>query len=102
MASQASQEAKDNMVFDSQTKTFSQTSKYYGALYSDYFKSAQEQHDYLDRAEKADEYSRQSIIATALLTASVVILGELTRKSERRKENRSDPFFAFRSSSDLI
>jgi len=80
VASQVSQEAEDNMVFDKQSNTFSLTPKYYDVLYSDYFNSTQVEHDYLDRAEKADEYSRQSIIATALLTAAVVILSELTRK----------------------
>ena len=80
VASQVSQEAKDNMVFDKQSNIFSLTPNYYDVLYSDYFNSTQAEHDYLDRAEKADEYSRQSIIATALLTAAVVILSELTRK----------------------
>ncbi|MDQ3873763.1 MAG: hypothetical protein M3258_09165 [Thermoproteota archaeon] len=88
VSSQVSQEAKDNVVFDRQSNTFSLTSKYYDALYSDYFKSAKEQHDYIDRAENADEYSRQSIIATALLTALVVIMSELTRKKEREKERK--------------
>jgi hypothetical protein len=80
IASEVSQEAKDNMVFDKHNNTFSLTPKYYDVLYSDYFNSTQAEHDYLDHAEKADEYSRQSIIATALLTAAVVILSELTRK----------------------
>jgi hypothetical protein len=80
IASKVSQEAKDNMVFDKQSNTFSLTPKYYDVLYSDYFNSTQAEHDYLDRAEKADEYSRESIIATAFLTAAVVILSELTRK----------------------
>ena len=83
LASQISQEAKDNMVFDKQSNMFSLTPKYYDVLYSDYFNSVQEEHDYLDRAELADEYSRASIIATSLLTATVVIFSELTRKKEK-------------------
>jgi hypothetical protein len=71
LASQVSQEAKDNRVFDNQSNMFSLTPKYYDFLYSDY---------YLDRAELSDEYSRLSIIATALLTATVVIFSELSRK----------------------
>jgi hypothetical protein len=82
VASQASQEAKDNMVFDKHNNTFSLRPKYYDVLYSNYLNSTQAEHDYLDHAEKADEYSRQLIIATALLTAAVVILSELMRKKE--------------------
>jgi hypothetical protein len=73
LASQVSQEAKDSNMF-------SLTPKYYDVLYSDYFNSVQAEHDYLDRAELSDEYSRLSIIATALLTATVVIFSELSRK----------------------
>ena len=80
LASQVSQEAKDNRVFDNQSNVFSLTPKYYDVLYSDYFNSVQAEHDYLDRAELSDEYSRLSIIATALLTATVVIFSELSRK----------------------
>jgi hypothetical protein len=82
ISAQVSQEAKDNMVFNNQSNTFSLTPKYYEVIYTDYFNSMQAEHDYLDQAEKADEYSRQSIIATAVLTAGVVILSELTRKKE--------------------
>jgi hypothetical protein len=71
------------MVFDKQSNMFSLTPKYYDVLYSDYFNSVQEEHDYLDRAELSDEYSRASIIATSLLTATVVIFSELTRKKEK-------------------
>jgi hypothetical protein len=70
----------DNRVFDNQSNMFSLTPKYYDVLYSDYFNSVQAEHDYLDRAELSDEYSRLSIIATALLTATVVIFSELSRK----------------------
>ena len=80
LASQVSQEAKDNRVFDKQSNRFSLTPKYYDVLYSDYFNSVQAEHDYLDRAELSDEYSRLSIIATSLLTATVVIFSELSRK----------------------
>jgi hypothetical protein len=83
--SQLSQEAKDNMAFDRQSNTFSLTRRYYDIIYSDYLNSTRAEHDYLDRAEKSDEYSRQSIIATALLTAAVVILSELTRKKKETK-----------------
>jgi hypothetical protein len=83
VASQVSQEAKDNMLFDKQSDIFSLTPKYYDVLYSDYFNSDRAQHDYLDRAELSDEYSRQSIIATSFLTATVVIFSELTRKKEK-------------------
>ncbi|MFL6478317.1 MAG: hypothetical protein ACJ707_05810 [Nitrososphaera sp.] len=82
VAAQVSQEAKENMVFDKQSNTFSLTPKYYEVIYTDYFNSMQAEHDYLDHAEKADEYSRQFIIATAVVTAGVVILSELTRKKE--------------------
>ena len=82
LASQVSQEAKDNIVFDNQSNMFSLTPKYYEVLYSDYFNSVQEEHDSLERAELSDEYSRDSIIVTSLLTATVVIFSELTRKKE--------------------
>jgi hypothetical protein len=85
LASQVSQEAKNNMVFDKQSNTLSLTPMYYDVIYLDYFNSTQAEHDYLDHAELSDEYSRQSIIATSLLTATVVIFSELTR----RKENSS-------------
>jgi hypothetical protein len=85
LASQVSQEAKDNIVFDNRSNMFSLTPKYYEVLYLDYFNSVQEEHDYLERAELSDEYSRDSIIVTSLLTATVVIFSELTR----RKENNS-------------
>src|SRR5215210_8383768 len=84
LASQVSQEANDNRVFDNQSNMFSLTPKYYDVLYSDYFNSVQAEHDYLDRAELSDEYSRLSIIATALLTATVVIFSELSRKKVNR------------------
>lgn len=80
LASQVSQEAKDNRVFDNQSNMFSLKPKYYDGLYLDYFNSVQAEHDYLDRAELSDEYSRLSIIATSLLTATVVIFSELSRK----------------------
>ena len=70
------------MVFDKQSNMFSLTPNYYDVLYSDYFNSVREEHDYLDRAELSDEYSRLSIIMTSLLTASVVIFSELSRKKE--------------------
>src|SRR5215208_1683434 len=85
LADQVSQEAKDNMVFDKQSNMFSLTPKYYDVLYSDYFNSVNAEHEYLDRAELSDEYSRLSIIVTSLLTATIVIFSELSR----RKENRS-------------
>jgi hypothetical protein len=85
LANQVSQEAKDNMVFDNQSNMFSLTPKYYDVLYSDYFNSVNAEHEYLDRAELSDEYSRLSIIVTSLLTATIVIFSELSR----RKENRS-------------
>ena len=84
LASQVSQEAKDNMVFDNQSNLFSLTPKYYDLLYSDYLNSVQTEHDYLDRAELSDEYSRASIIVTSLITATVVIFSELSRKKERK------------------
>src|ERR671933_576118 len=55
IASEVSQEAKDNMVFDKHNNTFSLTPKYYDVLYSDYFNSTKAESDHLDRAEKADE-----------------------------------------------
>ena len=85
LAAQVSQEAKDNMVFDKQSKMFSLTPNYYDVLYSDYFNSVKTEHDYFDRAELSDGYSRLSIILTSLLTATIVIFSELSR----RKENRS-------------
>jgi hypothetical protein len=57
LASQVSQEAKDNRVFDNQSNMFSLTPQYYDVLYSDYFNSVQAEHDYLDRAKLSDEYS---------------------------------------------
>ena len=82
LGSQVSQEAKDNMVFDNQSDMFSLTPKYYDVLYSDYFNSVQAEHEYLDRAELSDKYSRLSIIVTSLLTATIVIFSELSRKKE--------------------
>ncbi len=87
LVSQTSQEAKDNMLFDERSHMFSLKPKYYDVLYSDYFGSVKAEHDYLDRAKLSDEYSRLSIIATSLLTATVVIFSELLR----RKENSSSP-----------
>jgi hypothetical protein len=87
LASQVSQEAKDNMVFDKQNDTFSLTPKYFDVLYSDYFNSVKAEHDYLDHAEKSDGYSRLSIIVTALLTATVVIFSELSRKKEGNRSS---------------
>jgi hypothetical protein len=84
LADQVSQEAKDNMEFDNQSRMFSLAPKYYDVLYSDYFNSVKAEHDYLDHAELSDEYSRLSIIATSLLTATVVIFSELSRKKENR------------------
>jgi hypothetical protein len=84
LASQVSQEAKDNMVFDKQSNMFSLTPKYYDVIYADYFNSVQAEHEYLDRAELSDEYSRLSIIMTSLITAIVVIFSELSRKKENR------------------
>jgi hypothetical protein len=84
LADQVSQEAKDNMEFDNQSRMFSLMPKYYDVLYSDYFNSVKAEHDYLDHAELSDEYSRLSIIATSLLTATVVIFSELSRKKENR------------------
>jgi hypothetical protein len=82
LASQVSQEAKDNMLFDKQRDTFSLTPKYYEVLYSDYFNSVKAEHEYLDRAEVSDGYSRLSIIVTSLLTATIVIFSELSRKKD--------------------
>jgi hypothetical protein len=87
LASQVSQEAKDNMVFDSQNDTFSLTPKYFDVLYSDYFNSVKAEQDYLDHAELSDGYSRLSIIVTALLTAIVVIFSELSRKKEGNRSS---------------
>jgi hypothetical protein len=84
LSRQVSQEAKDNMLFDNQSDTFSLTPKYYDVLYSDYFNSVKAEHEYLDRAELSDEYSRLSIIATSLLTATIVIFSELSRKKEEK------------------
>jgi hypothetical protein len=86
LASQVSQEAKDNMVFDKQSNMFSLTPKYYDVLYSDYSNSVKTEHDYFDHAELSDGYSRLSIIVTSLLTATIVIFSELSRK---KKENSS-------------
>jgi hypothetical protein len=83
LASQVSQQAKNNIEFDNQTRTFSLTEKYYDDMYSDQMNSTKAEHDYLDRAEQSDEYSRLSIIATSLLTATIVIFSELTRKKEK-------------------
>ena len=83
LASQVSQQAKNNIEFDNQTRTFSLTEKYYDDMYSDQMNSTKAEHDYLDRAELSDEYSRLSIIATSLLTATIVIFSELTRKKEK-------------------
>jgi hypothetical protein len=83
LASQVSEQAKNNIVFDRQTSTFSLTDKYYDDMYSNQKNSAKAEHDYLDRAELSDEYSRLSIIATSLLTATIVIFSELTRKKEK-------------------
>src|SRR5919197_4849683 len=62
LAEQVSQEAKDNMVFDKQSNTFSLTPKYYDVLYSNHSKSVQAEHDYFDRAELSDEYPSQFTI----------------------------------------
>jgi hypothetical protein len=83
LLSQVSREAKNNMAFDKQTSTFSLTDKYYEVMYLDQMNSAKTEHDYLDRAELSDEYSRLSIIGTSLLTATIVIFSELTRKKEK-------------------
>ena len=83
LASQVSQEAKNNLVFDKQTSIFSLTAKYYDDMYSNHVSSVKAEHDYLDRAEMSDEYSRLSIIVTSLLTATIVIFSELTRKKEK-------------------
>lgn len=82
LANQVSQEAKHNMLFDKQSHTFSLTPKYYDVLYSDYFNSVKAEHEYLDHAELSDGYSRLSIIVTSLLTATIVIFSELSRKKE--------------------
>jgi hypothetical protein len=83
LISQVSQQAKNNIMFDKQTGTFSLTDKYYDDTYSNQTNSTKAEHDYLDRAELSDEYSRLSIIATSLLTATIVIFSELTRKKEK-------------------
>lgn len=82
LVSQVSQDAKNNVVFDEQNNTFSLTPKYYDVMYSEYLNTTKTEQDYLERAELSDEYSRQSIIATSLLTATIVILSELTRRKE--------------------
>jgi hypothetical protein len=82
LAAQVSQEAKDNTLFDNQSHTFSLTSKYYGVLYSDYFNSVKAEHQYLDSAEISDRYSILSLVLTSLLTATVVVYSELSRKKE--------------------
>lgn len=82
LVSQVSQDAKKNIVFDEQNNTFSLTPKYYDVMYSEYLNTTKTEQDYLERAELSDEYSRQSIIATSLLTATIVILSELTRRKE--------------------
>jgi replicative DNA helicase len=85
LASQVSQEAKNNIAFDKQNNTLSLLPKYYDVMYSDYLNTTKTEQKYLERADLSNEYSRQFIIATSLLTATIVILSELTR----RKENRS-------------
>jgi hypothetical protein len=82
LAAQVSQEAKDNMVFDNQSNMFSLTPKYYDVLYSDYFNSVKAEHEYLDSAEISDRYSILSLVLTSLLTATVVVYSELSRKKE--------------------
>jgi hypothetical protein len=82
LAAQVSQEAKDNMHFNNQSHTFSLMPKYYDVLYSDYFNSVKAEHEYLDRAELSDRYSILSLVLTSLLTATVVIFSELSRKKE--------------------
>ena len=81
-ASQVSQEARDNMLFDNQSNMFSLTSKYYDVLYSDYFNCVKAEHDYVGRAELSEGYSMVSLIATSFLTATEAIFSELSRKKE--------------------
>jgi hypothetical protein len=59
----------------------------YDVIYVEYFNSVQAEHDYLDRAEISDEYSRLSIIMTSLITAIVVIFSELSREKEKRSSD---------------
>lgn len=82
LLSHISEAAKQNMKVDKANVAFSLTPSYYDNLYSMYDKSVEEEHDYLERAEVSDEYSRLSIIAASALTAAVVIFSEFTRKKE--------------------
>jgi hypothetical protein len=82
LASQVSQEAKNNIIFDKQNNTLSLMPKYYDAMYSDFLNTTKTEQKYLETAELSNEYSRQFIIATSLLTATIVILSELTRRKE--------------------
>jgi hypothetical protein len=82
LVSQLSEAAKGNMIIDRANINYSLMPSYYDKLYSSYAGSTVEEHDYLNRAELSDEYSRLSIIGASLLTAGVVIFSELTRKKE--------------------
>jgi hypothetical protein len=82
LASQVSQEAKNNIIFDKQNNTLSLMPKYYDVMYSDFLNTTKTEQKYLETAELSNEYSRQFIIATSLLTATIVILSELTRRKE--------------------
>jgi len=82
LASQVSQEAKNNIIFNQQNSTLSLMPKYYDIMYSDFLNTTKTEQKYLETAELSNEYSRQFIIATSLLTATIVILSELTRRKE--------------------
>ena len=83
LASQVSQGAKNNIIFDKQNNTLSLMPKYYDIMYSDFLNTTKTEQKYLETAELSNEYSRQFIIATSLLTATIVILSELTIRKEK-------------------
>ena len=74
--------AKKDMSIDKANTSYSLPTEYYDDVYSNYEISSMEEHNYLDRAEQSDEYSRLSIIATSILTAGIVIFSEFTRRKE--------------------
>ena len=82
LVTQASEAARQNMNLDKRNIAFSLTPDYYDSINSMYDKSVEEEHNYLEKAELSDEYSRLSIISASALTAAVVIFSEFTRRKE--------------------
>ena len=80
LAKQVSQNAKDYVMFDKQNGTFTLQPKYYDNLYSDYASFDQAGNLYLEKADTSDELSRAFIIITSVLSATVVIFSELSRR----------------------